>query len=85
MKPIIFFKKRNLCLSLFLSLSSLRKKRKEKKKILKDTHINYMMYLLGVLIFDECLKIKIPIFDANASSSARNPAKIIKLSQKRWN
>lgn len=85
MKPIIFFKKRNLCLSLFLSLSSLRKKRKEKKKILKDTHINYMMYLLSVLIFDECLKIKIPIFDANASSSARNPAKIIKLSQKRWN
>lgn len=82
MKPIIFFKKRlrDLCLSLFLSLSSL-----QKKKILKDTHINYMMYLLSVLIFDECLKIKIPIFDANASSSARNPAKIIKLSQKRWN
>lgn len=80
MKPIIFFKKRYLCLSLFLSLSSL-----QKKKILKDTHINYMMYLLSVLIFDECLKIKIPIFDANASSSARNPAKIIKLSQKRWN
>lgn len=80
MKPMIFFKKRNLCLSLFLSLSSL-----QKKKILKDTHINYMMYLLSVLIFDECLKIKIPIFDANASSSARNPAKIIKLSQKRWN
>lgn len=80
MKPIIFFKKRNLCLSLFLSLSSL-----QKKKILKDTHINYMMYLLSVLIFDECLRIKIPIFDANASTSARNPAKIIKLSQKRWN
>lgn len=80
MKPIIFFKKRNLCPSLFLSLSSL-----QKKKILKDTHINYMMYLLSVLIFDECLKIKIPIFDANASTSARNPAKIIKLSQKRWN
>lgn len=80
MKPIIFFKKkRSLSVSISLSLIS------PKKKILKDTHINYMLYLLSVLIFDECLKIKIPIFDANASSSARNPAKIIKLSQKRWN